>query len=77
MIDVYVGSITTNTGDLLEEMFQRMLLSAEACGEGFIKSASRYQIIAREENGTGQDDGMLRAWYAEWSKLTQEKINEP
>ncbi len=51
--------------------------AAEACGEGFIKSASRYQIIAREENGTGQDDGMLRAWYAEWSKLTQEKINEP
>ncbi|PPR79144.1 MAG: 2-aminobenzenesulfonate 2,3-dioxygenase subunit alpha [Alphaproteobacteria bacterium MarineAlpha2_Bin1] len=51
--------------------------AAEACGEGFIKSASRYQIIAREENGTGQDDGMLRAWYKEWSKLTSLNINKP
>ena len=51
--------------------------AAEACGEGFINSASRYQIIAREENGTGQDDGMLRAWYKEWSKLNNVNINKP
>ena len=51
--------------------------AAEACAEGFKNSASRYQVIAREENGTGQDDEMLRAWYAEWSRLTGINTKNP
>ncbi len=51
--------------------------AAEACAEGFKNSASRYQVIAREENGTGQDDEMLRAWYTEWSRLTGINTKNP
>ncbi len=51
--------------------------AAEACAQGFKYKSSRYQIIGREENGTGQDDAMLRAWYNEWSKLTGLDLNDP
>lgn len=43
--------------------------AAEAVDEGFRSNAALHQIIAREEGGAAQDDGMLRAWYAEWSRL--------
>ena len=43
--------------------------AAEACEMGFRSRASLYQIIAREENLSAQDDGMLRVWYSEWSRL--------
>lgn len=39
-----------------------------ACEAGFRDGAAAYQVVAREEQGVGQDDGMLRAWYAEWTR---------
>ncbi|NQV79901.1 MAG: aromatic ring-hydroxylating dioxygenase subunit alpha [Alphaproteobacteria bacterium] len=42
--------------------------AAEACELGFRHGAATRQLIAREEGGKGQDDGMLRAWYAEWAR---------
>ncbi|MCH8113162.1 MAG: hypothetical protein IH905_14615 [Proteobacteria bacterium] len=44
------------------------LFAAEACAKSFSGANARHQIIAREENMHGQDDGMLRAWYAEWGR---------
>ena len=41
----------------------------EAIGKGFGLGGARYQIIAREENMRGQDDGIMRGFYAEWSRL--------
>jgi len=43
--------------------------AAEACEKAFGRGAARYQIIARDEAGRGQDDLMLRAYYAEWARL--------
>ena len=51
--------------------------AAEACEKAFRGGAANYQIIAREENLTGQDDGMLRAFYAEWSRLMGRPANNP
>jgi methanesulfonate monooxygenase large subunit len=47
-----------------EDMF-----AAEACEASFRHGAARYQIIARDEGLTGQDDAPLRGFYAEWSRL--------
>ncbi len=46
-----------------EDMF-----AAEACEASFRHGAARYQIIARDEGLTGQDDAPLRGFYAEWSR---------
>lgn len=43
--------------------------AAEACEKTFGTGAAHYQIIARDEGGQGQDDLMLRAYYAEWARL--------
>ena len=55
-----------------EDMF-----AAEACTESFRNGAARYQIIAREEGLSGQDDGILRAFYAEWGRLLGRRPSEP
>ena len=44
------------------------LIAAEACADSFRHGAARYQIISRDEGLTGQDDGVLRAFYAEWGR---------
>lgn len=46
------------------------LFAAEACDEAFRHGGARYQIIAREEQGTGQDDIIMRAFYREWAART-------
>ncbi|MSO65488.1 MAG: aromatic ring-hydroxylating dioxygenase subunit alpha [Alphaproteobacteria bacterium] len=51
--------------------------AAEAIALGFGPGASRYQVIAREEGGSGQDDGMLRTWYAEWSRRMGRPASDP
>jgi methanesulfonate monooxygenase large subunit len=51
--------------------------AAEAMEKGFGPGAARYQVIAREEGGSGQDDGMLRAFYAEWSRRTGRLASNP
>lgn len=42
------------------------MIAAESCADNFRSQAARYQVIARDENLTGQDDAILRAFYAEW-----------
>lgn len=51
--------------------------AAEACEKTFSTGAANYQIIAREENMRGQDDGMMRLFYAEWSKRMGRPANNP
>jgi methanesulfonate monooxygenase subunit alpha len=51
--------------------------AAEACEAGFRHGAARHQVIAREEGGKGQDDGMLRAWYAEWARRMERSPAHP
>ncbi len=51
--------------------------AAEACEKTFAPAAVRYQIIARDENGQGQDDLMLRAYYAEWARLMGRSPSNP
>ncbi len=41
--------------------------AAEACEKSFGGGAAQYQIIARDENRTAQDDIGLRTFYAAWS----------
>ncbi len=60
--NMYWGPLSRN---LPEDGF-----AAEACEAAFGSGAARYQIIARDENLTGQDDGMMRNFYGEWSRLT-------
>lgn len=48
-----------------EDMF-----AAEACDATFRNQAARYQIIARDENLSGQDDAPLRNFYEQWSRMT-------
>lgn len=55
-----------------EDMF-----AAEACADSFRSQAGRYQIIARDENLSGQDDAILRAFYAEWAKCTGRDPGNP
>jgi methanesulfonate monooxygenase large subunit len=55
-----------------EDMF-----AAEACEVGFRHGAARYQIIAREENLSGQDDAILRAFYAEWGRRLGRRPSDP
>ena len=44
------------------------IIAAESCADSFRGEGGQYQIIARDEAGTGQDDMILRAFYAEWSR---------
>ena len=39
--------------------------------------AYHYQVIARDEGLTGQDDGMLRAFYAQWSRMMERSLASP
>jgi methanesulfonate monooxygenase large subunit len=50
-----------------EDMF-----AAEACEASFRNQAARYQIIARDEDLSGQDDAPLRGFYEQWSRMTGE-----
>lgn len=51
--------------------------AAEACEKVFSQGAARYQIIARDEGGRGQDDLMLRGYYAEWARLMGRSPSNP
>lgn len=44
------------------------MVAAESCADSFRNQAGRYQIIARDEKMAGQDDAILRAFYAEWGR---------
>ena len=55
-----------------EDMF-----AAEACADSFRSQAGRFQVIARDENLSGQDDAILRAFYAEWAKKTGRDPGDP
>ncbi|WP_439534210.1 aromatic ring-hydroxylating oxygenase subunit alpha [Polymorphobacter sp.] len=55
-----------------EDMF-----AAEACEASFRHQAARYQIIARDEGLTGQDDAPLRSFYAEWARLMHRDAHAP
>jgi len=60
--NMYWGPLSRN---MPEDAF-----AAEACEASFGSGAAQYQIIARDENLTGQDDGMMRNFYGQWSKMT-------
>lgn len=44
--------------------------AAENCEMNFGTGQAHSQLIGREENATGQDDALLRNFYAEWSRHT-------
>lgn len=67
--NMYWGPLSRN---LPEDGF-----AAEACEASFGSGAARYQIIARDENLTGQDDGMMRNFYGEWGRLTGLPAHNP
>jgi methanesulfonate monooxygenase subunit alpha len=52
-------------------------LAAELCARSYRSGSAHYQLIARDEGLTGQDDAMLRAYYAQWSKLTGLSLSDP
>jgi len=52
-------------------------LAAELCARSYRSGSAHYQVIARDEGLTGQDDGMLRAYYAQWSKMTGLSLSDP
>ena len=45
-------------------------LAAELCAMSYRSGHAHYQVIARDEGLTGQDDGMLREFYKQWSRMT-------
>jgi methanesulfonate monooxygenase large subunit len=51
-------------------------LAAELCAASYRSGAAHYQVIAREEGLTGQDDGMLRAFYGRWSRMMGRPLAE-
>jgi len=53
------------------------MIAAEACEASFRNQAGHYQIIARDEKLTGQDDAILRAFYAQWSACTGRDPGNP
>ena len=55
-----------------EDMF-----ASEACADSYRHGAARFQILAREEQLTGQDDAILRAFYAEWGRRLNRDPSEP
>ena len=52
-------------------------IAAESCADSFRSQAARYQIIGRDEGFAGQDDAILRAFYAEWARLVQRDPGQP
>lgn len=53
------------------------MYAAEECERSFRGGAARWQLIGRDEGRTGQDDAMLRAFYAEWSRRTGRSAAAP
>jgi methanesulfonate monooxygenase large subunit len=53
------------------------LIAAEACEESFRHGAAQFQLIAREEGQTGQDDVILRHFYAEWGRRLGRSADTP
>ena len=53
------------------------MIAAESCADSFRSHAGRYQIIARDENLAGQDDAILRSFYAEWRRLVGRDPGQP
>lgn len=53
------------------------LLAAELCEWNFRNGAAKYQLLAREEGMRGQDDGFLRAFYAQWGRLMGRTASDP
>lgn len=51
-------------------------LAAELCAASYRSGSAHYQVIARDEGLTGQDDGMLREFYAQWSRMTGRKLED-
>jgi methanesulfonate monooxygenase subunit alpha len=51
--------------------------AAEACEKAFGSGAARFQIIARDEGGQGQDDLMLRSYYQAWADMTGRPHHNP
>jgi methanesulfonate monooxygenase large subunit len=51
--------------------------AAEACADSFRNGAARYQIISREEGLAGQDDAILRTFYAEWGRRLNRLPSDP
>ena len=43
------------------------IIAAESCAESYRSKAGKYQIISRDEGGSGQDDLILRTFYSEWA----------
>lgn len=52
-------------------------IAAGMCGASFRPGAARHQIIARDEDGHGQDDALLRNFYAEWGPLMGRPAHNP
>jgi methanesulfonate monooxygenase large subunit len=44
------------------------MYAAEACAVSYRGATAKEQIIARDEGMSGQDDGLMRAFYGEWSR---------
>jgi len=53
------------------------MIAAESCADSFRSHAGRYQVIGRDENLTGQDDAILRAFYKAWSEWTGRDPGHP
>ncbi len=53
------------------------MVAAESCADSFRNQAGRYQIIARDEKMSGQDDAILRAFYAEWGRRVDRDPGAP
>lgn len=53
------------------------MIAAESCADSFRSHAGRYQVIGRDENLTGQDDAILRAFYKTWSEWTGRDPGHP
>lgn len=51
--------------------------AVEALGKAFGCGGGRPQIIAREENLRGQDDGVMRGFFAGWSKFMGRSASDP
>ena len=52
-------------------------VAAERCEKTFGPGVARYQIIAREQDLRDRDDGMMRAFYAEWSRRMGRPAHNP
>jgi methanesulfonate monooxygenase large subunit len=52
------------------------MYAAEACAANFRGGTAQHQIIARDEGLTGQDDGLMRAFYEEWSRRVGRNVDD-